>query len=86
MLTVGMLKKIIEEENIPDDTIICVPIDSSNINSINIRVNVVSITPKENSYGYENLLTFVASPKHEELAVRKLVSIGGKWAEIIRKF
>lgn len=80
MLTVGQLKQIIIEHELSDDTPICLPYDSTDVASIDINVNVVSILDAQFSYSKEFRITLATSAKHapEALTVRRLVG-QNKW-------
>jgi len=65
MITLGEFLKIIEEKNISKDSVLCLPYNPTDIDSINVKVNVVSITKKENDYGQEDVVTFATSTKHK---------------------
>lgn len=64
MITLGQLKQLAIQHNLPDDTILCVPINSYSTSDIDIRVNVLNITVKEHSYGKNNVISFITSEKY----------------------
>lgn len=86
MLTIGQLKQIIADYNLPDDSVICVPIDSSDISSIDIHANVMNITHAEHSYGKRNIISFITSPKYtsDGFTIRSLIG-RNQWNERLLK-
>ena len=78
-LTLKDLNLIAKKYNLPVDVIICIPMDN-NPSSINIRVNYVSVTKKEHSYGDRDVLSILCSNKHDpnDVVVSVLVD-KNKW-------
>jgi len=55
MLTVRDLKDIIEDYNLSDDTIICIPYKHDDIDSIDIEVNVVRVINIDSNMSENNI-------------------------------
>lgn len=57
MLTIGQLKKIIEENQLGDDVLVCLPYESNKSSSMDIRANLIHVLKSEYSSSGEDRIT-----------------------------
>ena len=78
-LTLKLFKEL--TKHMPDDTVICVPIEAGKEWSILGTVNFVHLTPIEHSYGNKNVITIGQGQNNEGLKVSQLIG-KNSWDEV----